>query len=592
MTAIYINVMVFTMTIINQQPVIHGHASGELLCSNTGLSFWGGVNPFSGVIIDQHHPLHNHNLCGKILALPSGRGSSSGSGVMLELLLNQVAPAALIFVETEDILTLGVLVCEVMFDRSIPVCRMTPEQFKHLKTGDVVQVGDGAVLTTSSLSDQSQNTSGGALNTKTTNTNTLSLTESDIKLLNGDYGKAAQLAMQIVVRMAELQNAKELIDVEQAHIDACVYNGPSSLLFVQKLESLGGRVRIPTTLNSLSVDRQRWKLQGVHDDFGVPASQIGDAYIAMGAQPSFTCAPYLLSDAPKYGQQIVWAESNAVTYANSIIGARTQKYPDFLDACIALTARAPAAGAHLDNGRKPTLAVRVARIDQDRVDDSYWPLLGYHIGALSKNDIPIIYGLENLKPSPDDHKAFSAAFATTSSVPMYHIHAITPEAENADLHAQTSIKTVHVEMVDLLSSWYDLNSATDENVDVICLGNPHFSPTECSELATLCKGRKKHDSVAVIVTLGRKVYETAVATGAIATLEHFGVQFINDPCWCMIEEPIIPVKAKVLMTNSGKYAHYGPGLVDRPLHFGSLAQCIDAACEGKRVATLPSWYSR
>jgi len=574
------------MSDIRYQSIIDGTAAGELLVSNTGLSFWGGVNPVNGLIIDQHHPLHNHNVNGKILALPSGRGSCSGSGVMLELLLNNVAPAALIVFETEDILTLGVMVSEVLFERAIPVCRITAEDFNLLESGVAARVSSGVLSIPAELSAHSENH---ITNTNDSVSTTVALSESDQQLLDGDHGKAAQLAMQIVVRMAELQDAAELVDVTQAHIDACVYNGPSGLIFAQRLESLGGQVRIPTTLNSLSVDKRCWKQQGVLDDFGTPASQLGDAYINMGAQPSYTCAPYLLGGAPEFGQQIVWAESNAVTYANSVLGARTQKYPDFLDACIALTARAPAAGAHLDAGRVPTLKVRVIKVDKNRVDDSFWPLLGYHIGVISQNTIPMIYGLEDFAPTSDNHKAFSAAFATTSSVPMYHIAAITPEADDAESSMSSLTKTIEVDIPDLLTSWNELNSATDENVDLVCFGNPHFSASECAALAALCADRKKHPSVGVIVTLGRTIHETAAADGSIEALEKFGVQFINDTCWCMIEEPVIPVNAEVLMTNSGKYAHYGPGLVNRPMHFGSLAQCVDAACSGKRVFTLPDW---
>jgi len=570
------------MLSINHYPLIEGNAAGTLLTSDTGLSFWGGVNPSNGVVIDQHHPLHTQNVKGKILALPSGRGSSSGSGVILELLLNNAAPAALIFAETEDILTLGVLVAEVMFDRSIPVCRVNEDDFKLLESGIEVHIADNTI-------------SASPIHTKEKSTHnkniplTLALTESDQKMLNGDEGEAAQLAMQIVVRMAALQGASKLVDVVQAHIDACVYNGPSSLLFAQRLASLNGQVKIPTTLNALSVDKRRWREQGVNAKFGEPASQLGDAFLAIGAKPSYTCAPYLLDTAPQYGQQIVWAESNAVMFANSVIGARTQKYPDFLDACIALTAREPATGAHLDDGRSPTVKVLISNVDKQKIDDSFWPLLGYHVGSICQNDIPLIYGLEYFEPSLDNHKAFSAAFATTSAVPMYHIHGITPEAKKAASCVSTNTKTMAVDIPDLHASWKELNSASVDNVDLICLGNPHFSATECIALAELCDERTKHASVSVIVTLGREVYKLLSENGTIQKLESFGVEFINDTCWCMIEEPIIPVDAKVLMTNSGKYAHYGPGIAQRPVHFGSLAQCVDTACTGKRLTTLPDW---
>lgn len=581
------------MNTIQYHSVVEGTATGELLVSNTGLSFWGGVNPLTGEIIDQHHPLKGQSIKGKVLAIPSGRGSSSGSGVVLELLQNDVAPAALVFMESEDIITLGVLVSDVMFKRSIPICRIDKNDFSQLESGSSVKIQNGLLCTSNNAPGVQQSS---CIDDKSreelTITNTesmLTLSASDKKLLNGENGKAAQLAMQIVVRMAKIQGATELVDISQAHIDACVYNGPSSLLFAQKLQSLGGKVRVPTTLNSLSVDTRRWKNHGVKESFGTPASQLGEAYRAIGAQPTYTCAPYLLGTAPEYGQQIVWAESNAVTYANSVIGARTQKYPDFLDACIALTARAPAIGAHIDSGRLPSLKIQINGIHRTSIDDAFWPLLGYHIGAIARNDIPIVFGLEDYSVTSDNHKAFSAAFATTSSVPMYHINAITPEANAAASALSDTIKTVQVGFTDLMKSWTELNSSDNDTVDMICLGNPHFSATEIEALAKLCKGRSKHPDVKVIVTLGRDVFEQRVDAKAKDLLESFGVQFINDTCWCMIEEPIIPSSASTLMTNSGKYAHYGPGLVNRPMHFGSLAQCVDAACTGKRLLSTPEW---
>jgi len=204
----------------------------------------------------------------------------------------------------------------------------------------------------------------------------------------------------------------------------------------------------------------------------------------------------------------------------------------------------------------------------------------------------MVFGLEDFAPTIDNHKAFSAAFATTSSVPMYHINKITPEAEMSAGSMSASIKTITVDKPNLFESWNELNSASEPSVDVVCLGNPHFSATECADLAQLCKGRRRHSSVTVIVTLGREIQQLATTAGDIQTLELFGVQFINDTCWCMIEEPIIPLDAKVLMTNSGKYAHYGPGLVNRSMHFGSLADCVDAACNGQRDNTLPAWLTQ
>lgn len=187
----------------------------------------------------------------------------------------------------------------------------------------------------------------------------IELSRRDQELLDGAHGKAAQVAMQIVLRMARLQGARELIDITQAHIDGCIYTGPASLRFAERLVQWGARVQVPTTLNAISVDQRRWRELGIDPALGEPASALGDAYMAMGARLSFTCAPYLLDSAPGLGEHVVWAESNAVVYANSVLGARTLKYPDYLDICIALTGRAPMIGCHLPERRRPQLQIQV-----------------------------------------------------------------------------------------------------------------------------------------------------------------------------------------------------------------------------------------
>ena len=424
---------------------------------------------------------------------------------------------------------------------------------------------------------------------KPDNHSTLELSELDQALLAGHHGQAAQVAMQIVLRMARLQGAQRLVDVTQAHIDGCIYTGPASLRFAEQLVQWGAKVRVPTTLNSISVDQRRWRELGIDPALGVPASALGDAYMAMGAQLSFTCAPYLLDSAPQAGEQIVWAESNAVVYANSVLGARTLKYPDYLDICIALTGRAPLIGCHLDAQRKAGLQVQVPKLAD--LDDAFYPLLGYHIGALAGSRIPLVLGLEQHQPSLDDLKAFGAAFATTSAAPMFHIAGVTPEALDPRqvLEADVLLPQENIHLQDLLVSWRELNSARDSRVDMVSLGNPHFSLSEFGHLARLCRGRHKHPAVVVAITCGRAVLEQARAAGHIAVIEAFGATLVTDTCWCMLGEPVIPLAATTLMTNSGKYAHYAPGLVGRKVHFASLKECVEAACTATASGRLPAW---
>jgi predicted aconitase/predicted aconitase with swiveling domain len=560
-----------------------GNAQGELLSAMVGLSFWGGVEPRTGIIIDQHHPLCGESLAGRVLAIPSGRGSCSGSGVLLELILNGRAPAAIVICEREEILTLGALVAEVVFEQSIPVLQVEREVFERLGEYRYARVAGSSLrlFHEPPVEDWQPDTAQPESNQDTT----IQLDMVDQAFLAGQHGKAAQVAMRLLLRMAALQEAEAFIDVSQVHIDGCIYTGPASLRFAQMLVEWDARVRVPTTLNSISVDQRRWRAQGVAEDLGAPASALAAAYLAMGARPSFTCAPYLLESAPRFGEQVGWAESNAVIYANSVIGARTMKYPDYLDICIALTGRAPLAGCHLDAGRRATLALTVEM--PAGADESFWPLLGYCCGTVCGTEIPLIRGLETSAAGPDDLKAFGAAFATVAAAPMFHMAGITPEADGQSPERQTPIG-----LGELRQAWETLNTATSPEIGLVSLGNPHFSLDECARLAALVRGRAKSADVAVVVTCGRAVHEAASQAGHVAVAEAFGVQFVTDTCWCMLDEPVIPPAVRTLMTNSGKYAHYAPGLVGREVQFGSMAACVEAACSGKAQQEPPAWLSQ
>lgn len=572
-----------------------GSAQGRLLYSDTALSFWGGVHPATSEVIDRHHPLSGQVIAGQVLAIPSGRGSCTGSSVLMEIILNGHGPAALVLEQPDEILALGAIVAELVFGCRLPVVSLGTEGFRQLRGARWVSLQANGQLIASS-----EPVPAAALPAKAPATPTSSaevahgihLSPADQAILDGAEGRARQVAMEIVLRMARLQGATELIDVVQAHIDGCIYTGSASLRFACQLRDWGGKVKIPTTLNSISVDQRRWRALGIDPAFGEPASALAQAYVEMGAQPSFTCAPYLLDSAPKAGDQIVWAESNAVVYANSVLGAHTAKYADFLDICIALIGRAPKAGCHLVENRRATLLVRLPHLPA-APDDAFYPLLGYQVGLLAGQRIPVICGLETARPSLDDLKAFGAAFATTSAAPMFHIVNVTPEAPSAQAAlAGLPPEAEHqLTLEELRQAWRELDSAADHRVDLVALGNPHFSETECHALAELLRGRQRHPATATVLTLGRAVSARAERNGDLAVLAAFGVNVITDTCWCMLEEPVVPLKSRVIMTNSGKYAHYAPGLTGRQVHFGSLADCAETACTGQASGQLPAWLA-
>jgi len=554
--------------------VLGGVAHGPVIASAEALSFWGGVDPATGKVIDIRHPLHGVCLAGGVLMLPTSRGSCSGSGVLLDMALNGRAPAALLFRETEDVLTLGALVAAEMFGKPLPVLRLAPDVFQRFSQAKSVRIteteieADGAAIPISPLV-----------------VDDLALSAADRVMLNGAHGIAVAQTMRVICAMAVQQGATALVDVTQVHIDGCIYASPANLTFAERMADLGATVRVPTTMNAISVDYARWREQGTPTSFGEPAARLADAHVRMGCRPTFTCSPYLLDSAPKAGEYVAWAESNAVVFANSVLGARTAKHPDFLDLCIALTGRAPLAGVYLDEFRKPRLAIDVERPAD--ADDSFWPLVGYLAGRASLDRIPILRGLAATAPSRDDLKALCAAFGTTSAAAMLHIEGVTPEAGEA---IATVAEHTAITRADLAAGWASLNAGPEE-IDLVAIGSPHASLDELRALADALGGRRSHQATFVIVTAGNDVISLAQRDGVAARLQASGVQILPDLCWCSISEPVFPPSAKSVMTNSCKYAHYGPGLHGRVVRFGSLADCVNAALTGRSAARLPSWLS-
>ncbi|MDA9895759.1 aconitase family protein [Amylibacter sp.] len=551
---------------------VQNDVDSDIIVCDEGLSFWGGVDPDTGVIIDIHHPNCGEKLSGKIVLMPTSRGSCSGSGVLLQLAQNGNAPAALIFRETEDILTLGAMIAERLFDKNIAVLRLVPKIYNLLSEEKSAKIDNLKLHFSNTLIDLFQP----ALVE-------IHLSNSDKKMLAGDNGKAVKIAMEVLCLMAAAQNADKLIDVSRGHIDGCILAHDANLHFAEKMLDMGASVIIPTTINAISVDRENWKSQGVAPDLGGKASRLADAYVKMGAYPTFTCAPYLLDEKPSKGEVIGWSESNAVIYANSVIGARTQKHPDYLDLFIAMTGRTPNTGVYLEENRKPVCEIQV--VLPSNFDDAIWPMIGWLAGHKSPNGIPVLNGLEDILISNDDLKALCAAFGTTSAAPMIHIKGHTPESE---LQSAKDAKYTTIMPNNLLNLWQNFNNGNNK-IDLVAIGSPHASTSECLKFLELLEENNERVTVPTILTIGRETLSNLDHQGSLNKLSKLGVQVIPDICWCSITEPVFPPEAKSLLTNSGKYAHYGEGLTGRNVRFGSLSDCALAAMTGYVDNEFPDW---
>jgi hypothetical protein len=508
--------------------------------------------------------------------MPSSRGSCTGSGVLLDLILTGRGPSALVFTEAEDVLTLGALVAAEMFDRPLPVVRVSRQVFEEMEKASSASITPETLLV-----------AGRTVPLAKAEYAALELSPEDETMLAGAHGKATRQAMRIICATAVQQGSRRLISVTQGHIDGCIYASPANLTFAEAFAAMGANVRVPTTMNAISVDRVNWQQQGTHPAFGAAAARLADAYVQMGCMPTFTCSPYLLTGAPHRGDTIAWSESNAVIYANSVIGAKTTKHPDFLDLCIAITGRAPQSGVYLDSSRRPQVTLDVDA--PEAPGDAFWPLIGYLAGKHAPDVIPLIRGLSGLDPSTDDLKALCAAFGTTSAAPMLHIEGVTPEATLPPVPG-AAVKTISREAI--RTAWHALNGGPDE-VDLVAIGSPHASAGECRAfcrgLDAALQGNKRDQGPTVIITAGRAIIGEIRGDGTLERLSHYGVQVLPDLCWCSISEPVFPVRSSTVLTNSGKYVHYGPGLSGRKVRLGSVADCIEAAVTGRAAPSNPHW---
>jgi len=417
------------------------------------------------------------------------------------------------------------------------------------------------------------------------------LTEAERALLAGDSGPGAALAMRLLARMAEIQGAQAFVPIVGAHIDGCVYEGDAVVDFVEHVRELGARVAVPTTLNAVSVEVGSWQRLGIPSRFGQQATRIVDAYLAMGIRPTFSCTPYQVGNEPGFGDQVAWGESNAIAYCNSVLGARTERYGDFLDIAAAVAGRVPYVGMHVTESRRGRVRFALADDVSERVrqSDLFWPVLGYWLGEHVQNQVSVLEGLPR-SPTPDNLKSFFAAAASSGAVALAHLVGITPEAPDVETACQGDVPTevTLIRQQDLVRVARTLTTARQGTpLDAVVLGSPHLSPAEFRAIAAATAGRRKDHHVRVLLTTNRIARDVAEKEGTLAICEAFGAEVVTDTC--ILLAPLLGPEIRTIMTNSGKYAHYSPGLLNTEVVFGSLTDCMDSAAAG-RVILGDVWF--
>ncbi len=405
----------------------------------------------------------------------------------------------------------------------------------------------------------------------------MDLTSHERNQLQGHHGPAQQFAMELVLQAARILEAERLVDVTYAHIDACFYNGQAHIDFAQFMLDHGATFPIPAWTNNGVVSATHPHLYDGNPDVEMieGARTLMRLYAQLGCKPTWTCAPYQIPGGPKFGEHIVVGESNAVTYYNSAVGARTNKYGDYLDVACALVGKAPFAGLHTDAGRQAELHYDVSSLPEHwRAENIFHHLLGHHIGRQAGRRIPVITGLLPTMTA-DDLKAVSTAVAASGGVELWHGVGVTPEAPSLSA-VFTGSETVKVTAEDLVIAQGQLSTASDGPLAMVALGTPHFSVSEFIAVMEAFQGRRA--ATPFSITTSRFVWDHLKSKGWDAILQQAGVTIIGDIC--SYYSPGINGMSGRVMTNSAKWAYYAPGMLRVDVCFGSLKECVESAIRG------------
>jgi predicted aconitase len=400
-------------------------------------------------------------------------------------------------------------------------------------------------------------------------------------MLSGAAGEGTAVAMRVLAGAARALAAPALIDVSSAHVDGCLYHGDSGTLFAERLVAAEAKVRVPTTLNVGALDLVHAGPVRLAPAAREMACRMMSAYIALGCKPTWTCAPYQAGHRPAVGENVAWGESNAVAFCNSVLGARTNRYGDFLDICAAITGRAPHIGLHVPAQRRATVLIDATQVPAAFFhEDTAYPILGAWLGREVGNAVAAFVGLG--RPTEDELKALGAAAASSGSVALFHVVGVTPEAPTLEAAFAGLPPERHVRLTAAMMSSARVSLSTaricaGEPIDAVAIGSPHLSPHELRSLDAAVGDR--HCRVPFYACTSRHSLAAIAAAGIEERLRARGVIFIADTC--VVVTPILPPGGGVLVTNSGKFAHYAPAKTGYDVVFACLRDCVESAIAGQ-----------
>jgi len=391
----------------------------------------------------------------------------------------------------------------------------------------------------------------------------LFLTKEQELMLKGEYGLAVQKAMELLVALGDALNAEKLIPISSAHISGISYAniGDAGLSFIEDFSSLGAQVKVLTTLNPAGIDLVKWREMGVSEEFYIKQTRVIEAFKRMGVKPTCTCTPYLSGNLPKQGSDVAWAESSAVVYVNSVVGAKTNRESGPSALASAITGLTPYCGFHLESARTPTCKVLVSTEISSLLEAS---ALGYLIGRAMGIGVPAICKLKHR--NPDFLKALSAGLATSGGISMFHL---------CDEHTETCKEKIQVDRSDIANIIDEFSPSL--RPDYVFFGCPHCSLNEIKQLSLLLEGRRIKRDVQLWIFTSRAVFERAKEQGYTAAIESAGSRIFCDACPIVMPKKIL--RNAVVATNSCKAAHYLTSLQKVQVCLMDMKSCIQSFTE-------------
>ncbi|KXA91604.1 hypothetical protein AKJ57_00510 [candidate division MSBL1 archaeon SCGC-AAA259A05] len=390
----------------------------------------------------------------------------------------------------------------------------------------------------------------------------MNLTKVQEKMLSGEKGEAVQKAMEILVGLGDIYEAEKFIPVKSAHLSGISIKtaGNAGLNFIEEMVEMGAGVSVPTTINPAALDLQNWEELGVPEEISKKQIRIIEAYRKMGADPVCSCVPYLIGNEPSLGQHVAWSESSAVVYANSVLGARTNREGAPSALASAVTGLTPDYGYHLDENRLGSVKIRPdPGLFKGEGTFSY-SVLGYWVGDNFPGSVPVI---ENLHPNLEQQRALGAGMATSGAIALYHIPRVTPEAkENPEICETNNEVSFETEEFNEIRSELDQTS----EADIICLGCPHASREELRRLSQMNVEKE------VWVHIPRKLREDSDMKEIYQRLKEKNVKLVCDTC--MVVSPLSEMGYSSIGINSAKAAYYVPLLGDVKVHFAPIEELI------------------